>query len=76
MGEATAANINRQIGKRTAWMSELDLRSSAHENLSSMKNPPANKEIAALQGLPGEVACAAKQTSSPSVTGRAHYYQR
>jgi hypothetical protein len=48
MGEATAANINRQIEKMTAWMSELDLRISAHENLASMKKPPANKEIAAL----------------------------
>jgi hypothetical protein len=76
MGEATAANINRQIEKIKVSMSELDLRISAHENLASMKKPPANKEIAALSDSPGEVACAAKQTSSPSVTGRANYYQR
>src|ERR1700730_7579203 len=37
---------------------------------------PANKEIAALEDWPGDVACAAKQTSSPSVTGPANYYQR
>jgi hypothetical protein len=48
MGEAIAANINRQIEKISAWISELDLRVSAHQNLTSMKKPPASKEIAAL----------------------------
>jgi hypothetical protein len=42
MGEATAANSNRQIEKITVSMSELDLRISALENLASMKKPPAN----------------------------------
>jgi hypothetical protein len=55
MGEGTAANVNRQIEKITAWMSKLDLHISRRENLASMKKPPANKEISTLLTCQGKL---------------------
>jgi hypothetical protein len=49
MGEGTAANVIRQIEKITAWMSDLDLRISAHEYLASMKKLRPTKRLPLLK---------------------------
>jgi hypothetical protein len=76
MGEGTAANINRKIKKIIVWMNELDLHISGRENLASMKKTSGEQRDCRSLRLARGSCLRGEQTSSPSVTGRANYYQR